>query len=50
MRNVTHVGLTEVNAKINSLVDSQTHTDENLRNLVAVVDRYFSENHNGDRK
>ena len=48
--NVTHVGFTEVNAKINALVDSQIHTDENLRNLVAVVDRYFSEGHNGDRK
>ena len=50
LANVTHVGFTEVNAKINALVDSQIHTDENLRNLAAVVDRYFSEGHNGDRK
>jgi len=50
LANVTHVGFTEVNAKINALVDSQIHTDGNLRNLVAVVDRYFSEGHNGDRK
>jgi hypothetical protein len=50
LANVTHLGFTEFNAKINALVDSQIHTDENLRNLVAVVDRYFSEGHNGDRK
>jgi hypothetical protein len=41
LANVTHVGFTEVNAKINALVDSQIHTDENLRNLVVVVDRYL---------
>ncbi|CAN5588138.1 hypothetical protein BH20ACI3_BH20ACI3_41230 [soil metagenome] len=42
-------GFKDVNAKINSLVDSQIRTDENvrrtdesLRNLIAVVDRYFS--------
>ena len=47
-------GFRDVNAKIDSLVDSQirlteaqTHTDENLRNLIAVVDRYFSEGRNG---
>ena len=47
-------GFREVNAKINSLVDSQirlteaqTLTDGNLRNLIAVVDRYFSEGRNG---
>ena len=49
LANVTHVGFNEVNAKINALVDSQIRTDENVRNLVAVVDRYFSEGHNGDR-
>ena len=43
-------GFRDVNAKIDSLVDSQirlteaqSHTDENLRNLITVVDRYFSE-------
>jgi len=47
-------GFREVNAKIDSLVDSQirlteaqTLTDGNLRNLIAVVDRYFSEGRNG---
>ena len=47
-------GFRDVNAKIDSLVDSQirlteaqTHTDENLKNLIAVVDRYFSEGRNG---
>jgi hypothetical protein len=29
------------------LTDAQSHTDENLRNLIAVVDRYFSEGRNG---
>ena len=40
-------GFKDVNAKINALVDSQIRTDENLRNLVAVVDRYLSEGRNG---
>ncbi len=44
---VTLEGFKDVNAKINSLVDSQIRTDENLRNLIAVVDRYFSEGRNG---
>jgi ABC-type transporter Mla subunit MlaD len=61
LANVTLEGFKDVNAKINSLVDaqirlneSQAHTDENLsrtdeslRNLIAVVDRYFSEGRNG---
>ena len=47
LANVTHVGFNEVNAKINALVDSQVRTEENLRNLVAVVDRSFSEGRNG---
>jgi uncharacterized protein YpuA (DUF1002 family) len=41
-------GFEETNAKINALVDAQIRTDENLnrtdeavRNLTAVVDRYF---------
>jgi len=47
LANVTHVGFNEVNAKINALVDSQIRTEENLRNLVGVVDRYFNEGRNG---
>ncbi len=44
----------DVDGKIASLVDSQmrlteaqSQTDENLRNLISVVDRYFSEGRNG---
>lgn len=58
---VTHAGFTEVNAKINALVDAQIRTeenldrtdenldrtDENLRNLIAVVDRLLREGRNG---
>jgi len=47
-------GFKDVNAKINALVDSQIRTDDNLRrtdeslrNLIVVVDRYFSEGRNG---
>jgi hypothetical protein len=54
LANVTHVGFTEVNAKINALVDAQirteeslTRTDANLRKFIAVVDRRFSEGKNG---
>jgi len=54
LANVTLEGFRDVNAKIDALVnsqiklaDSQSHTDENLRNLIAVVDRYFSEGRNG---
>jgi hypothetical protein len=47
LASVTLEGFKDVNAKINALVDSQMRTDENLRNLVAVVDRYFSEGRNG---
>lgn len=46
LAHVTLEGFKDVNAKINSLVDSQIRTDENLRNLI-VVDRYFSEGRNG---
>jgi hypothetical protein len=49
LANVTHAGFNDVNAKINALVDSQIRTHENVQNLVAVVDRYFSEGHDGDR-
>lgn len=47
LASVTLEGFKDVNEKINALVDSQMRTDENLRNLVAVVDRYFSEGRNG---
>ncbi len=54
LAHATLEGFKDVNAKLDSLVDSQirlteaqTHTDENLRNLIAVVDRYFSEGRNG---
>ena len=56
LANVTHAGFTEVNAKINALVDAQIRTeehlirtdknvaatDESLKALIAVVDRYLS--------
>src|SRR5262245_48799601 len=56
LASVTHAGFTEVNAKINALVDAQirteenltrtganlARTDQNLNNLIAVVDRYLS--------
>jgi hypothetical protein len=54
LASVTLEGFKDVNTKINALVDSQIRTDENvsrtdesLRNLIAVVDRYFSERRNG---
>ena len=54
LANATLEGFKDVNAKLNALVDSQIRTDENLtrtdeqmRNLIAVVDRYFSEGRNG---
>jgi predicted extracellular nuclease len=54
LAHATLEGFRDVNSKIDSLVDSQirlteaqTHTDENLRNLITVVDRYFSEGRNG---
>jgi hypothetical protein len=53
LASVTLEGFKDVNAKIDALVDShlrlteaQAHTDENLRNLIAVVDRYFSNGRN----
>jgi septal ring factor EnvC (AmiA/AmiB activator) len=48
LANGTLEGFKDVNAKINALVDSQIRTDENLRNLIAVVDRYFTEGRNGN--
>jgi ElaB/YqjD/DUF883 family membrane-anchored ribosome-binding protein len=54
LAHATLEGFKDVNAKIDSLVDSQirlttaqTYTDQNLRTLIAVVDRYFSEGRNG---
>ena len=54
LANVTLEGFKDVNAKIDALVDSQiklteaqSRTDENLRNLIVVVDRYFTEGRNG---
>jgi len=55
LANVTHAGFTEVNAKINALVDAQIRTeenlartdknvastDENLKKLIALVNRYL---------
>ncbi len=63
LANVTLEGFKDVNAKIDALVDSQirlneaqsrtdqnlARTDESLRSLIAVVDRYFSEGRNGRR-
>jgi len=34
-------------AKVNTLADAQTLTDKNLRNFIAVVDRYIQEDRNG---
>ncbi len=54
LAHVTLEGFTDVNAKINSLVDAQIRTEENLsrteeslRNLISVVDRHFTEGKNG---
>lgn len=55
LANVTLEGFKDVNAKIAALVDSQirltesqSRTDGNLRNLIAVADRYFSEGRDGN--
>ena len=37
----------ETDRRISALVDSQIRTEENIKNLSAVVDRYFSEGRNG---
>ena len=60
LANVTLEGFKDVNTKINALVDAQirtenlsrtegnlSRTEENLRNLITVIDRYFSEGRNG---
>jgi hypothetical protein len=36
-----------IDKRISALVDSQVRTDENLRNLIDVLDRYLSEDGNG---
>jgi predicted transcriptional regulator len=47
LADATLAGFNNVDVKIDALVDSQMRTDETLRNLMAVVDRYFSEGRNG---
>jgi hypothetical protein len=54
LANVTLEGFKDVNAKIDALVDSQIRTDEkidaltdNVQNLTAIVNRYFTEGRNG---
>lgn len=37
----------DLDEKMSALVDSQLRTEVNLKNLIAVVDRYFSEGRNG---
>ena len=53
----TDVRVDDIDERISALVDSQVRTeenvkrtDENLRGLIAVVDRYFSEGRNGNTK
>ena len=54
LANATLEGFKDTNVKIDALVDSQiklteaqSRTDQTLRNLIAVVDRYFREGRNG---
>ena len=54
LANVTHAGFSEVNSKINALVDAQirtegglARTDENLKDFIAAVDRRFRHDRNG---
>ena len=55
LANATLEGFKDTNVKIDALVDSQikltesqSQTDQTLRNLIAVVDRYFREGRNGN--
>ena len=55
LANATLEGFKDVNAKIDALVDlqinlseAQSRTHEDLTNLIAVVDRYFSEGRSGN--
>jgi methyl-accepting chemotaxis protein len=41
------VKMSEFSVKMNVLTDAQIRTDENIKNLTAVVDRYFSEGRSG---
>jgi hypothetical protein len=43
----TDEAIDDTDRKISALVDSQMQTAESIRNLVAIVDRYFSEGSNG---
>src|SRR5689334_15117829 len=52
---VTHAGFTDVNAKINALVDAQirseervSRNEESLNRLSDTVDRYIRERRNGE--
>ena len=54
LANATLEGFKDTNVKIDALVDSQikltesqSRTDQTLRNLIAVVDRYFRNGRNG---
>jgi len=44
----TFAGFTELNVKINALVDAQILTDDALRNLILKFDRHLSEGHNNN--
>ena len=44
--NGTPEGFKDVKAKINALIDSQMRTEDDLRNLLAALDRYFSRRRN----
>ena len=46
LANATLAEFNDINVKIDVLVDSQIRTDETLRNLIAAIDRYFSEGRN----
>ena len=53
----TDARVDDIDERISALVDSQVRTEENvkktdesLRSLIAVVDRYFSEGRNGNSK
>jgi flagellar hook-associated protein FlgK len=39
--------INDLDEKFAALVDAQMRTEESLRNLMAVVDHYFSEGRNG---
>lgn len=45
---VMQASFNELRGSISALVDSQVRTEENIRNLTAVVDRNFSEGRNGE--